>query len=78
MNIVYSKQATKAISRMDSAIKKRVRDGIEGIPEGDIKALQGFTDGRQRLRIGKFRIIFTTNDEDLNVLDIGSRGDIYK
>jgi len=57
MDIVYSKQAIKAISRMDAATKQRIRQGIYGIPNGDIKPLQGYADGRQRLRIGKYRVI---------------------
>ena len=61
-------------------------DGIKGLikesPEGDIKPLLGYSDGRKRLRIGKYRIIFKNIKENLIeillILDIGSRVDIYK
>jgi hypothetical protein len=33
MNIVYSKRAVKAITRMDSDTKRRILRGISGIPE---------------------------------------------
>lgn len=44
--------------------------------------MQGYKDGRHRLRIGKYRVIYRyTKDggvEILVVMEIGSRGDIYK
>ncbi len=60
--------------------------GIEGLtdnpPKGDIKLLQGYSDGRKRLRIGKYRIIYNYKQdgsiEILYIMDINTRGDIYK
>lgn len=44
--------------------------------------MSGYKDGRYRLRVGKYRVIYKyINESDieiLNVMDIGSRGDIYK
>lgn len=86
MEIRYSKAAVKAISSMDKATKERIRAGILGLtqkpPQGDIKPMQGYRDGRQRLRVGKYRIIYKFTLENqleiLHIIDIGSRGDIYK
>lgn len=86
MEIRYSKAAVKAVNGMDKPTKKRIQMGIEGLthkpPLGDIKTMQGYTDGRQRLRVGKYRIIyrygFEMELEILHIMDIGSRGDIYK
>lgn len=86
MQIDYSKSAIKAINVMDKPTKQRIKQGIEGLtikpPQGDIKTMQGFTDGRQRLRVGKYRIVYKyaldTSIEILYIIDIGSRGDIYK
>lgn len=86
MQIEYSKSAVKAIARMDKALKQRIRMGIEGLteqpPQGDIKPMEGKPEGRYRLRIGSYRIIFTYRAdgtmEILYIIDIGSRGDIYK
>ena len=56
MEISYSKSAAKAINGLDRPTKQRIRDGILGLtkkpPEGDIRPLQGYYDGRQRLRVG--------------------------
>lgn len=86
MEIRYSKAAVKAINAMDKATKTRIHAGILGLmqnpPIGDIKPLQGYHDGRQRLRVGKYRIIYKygleMELEILHIIDIGSRGDIYK
>lgn len=62
MEVKYSKAALKFLAKSDKATVNRIRIGIEGLkinpPKGDIKLMQGFDDGRQRLRIGKYRIIF--------------------
>lgn len=86
MQIRYSKSAVKVINGLDKPTKQRIKLGIEGLtktpPEGDIKLMQGYTDSRYRLRVGKYRIIYKYTAENqvtvLNILDIGSRGDIYK
>lgn len=86
MEIRYSKAAQKAINAMDRATKQRIRAGILGLtkkpPQGDIKPMQGYHDGRQRLRVGKYRVIYRYDIdgavEVLLIMDIGSRGDIYK
>ena len=50
--------------------------------EGDIKKMSGYRDDRYRLRVGKYRVIYkylTDREiEILSIMDIGSRGDIYK
>lgn len=86
MEIRYSKAAVKAIEGMDRPTKQRIRAGILGLtqkpPQGDIKLMQGYSDGRLRLRIGKYRVIYKygleMQLEILYIIDVGSRGDIYK
>ena len=78
MDIQYSKLAVKTISVMDFQTKQRIKKGIEGIPSGDIKSLQGYQ-GLYRLRIGKWRIVFSYPNEDTVLIEkIGARGDVYK
>lgn len=84
--IEYSKDSVKFIKKQDINQKKRIRTAIDGLKEipmrGDIKPLEGYKDGRYRLRIGIYRIIFKIVDNDkieiIYIMDIGSRGDIYK
>lgn len=86
MKIEYSKKAVKFINKQDRPTKQRIKAAIEGLteqpPRGDIKPLQGYTDNRKRLRVGKCRIIYNILDnnevEILYIFNIDSRGDIYK
>ena len=86
MRIEYKKQAVKFLESLDRPTKQRIRTAIEGLtqepPKGDIKPLQGYKDGRKRLRVGKYRIIYKYEPNGeitvLLILDIDSRGDIYK
>ena len=85
LEIQYSKAAVKAIQSMDRTVKQRIKAGIEGLivqpPTGDIKRLQGY-DNCFRLRVGQYRVIYKylldKSIEVLYIIDIGSRGDIYK
>ena len=86
MKIKYSRDALKFLSKLDKKSVERIRAAIQGLtldpPIGDIKPMQGYNDGRKRLRVGGWRIIFKYGEENeikiLFVIDIGNRGDIYK
>ena len=86
MKIKYSRDALKFLSKLDKKSVERIRAAIQGLtldpPIGDIKPMQGYNDGRKRLRVGGWSIIFKYGEESeieiLFVIDIGNRGDIYK
>ncbi len=86
MRIEYSKSAAKALQRMDKKLRTAIHEAILGLthnpPEGDIKPMQGYRDGRYRLRVGAYRVVYRYDDDGamivLYVIDVGPRGDIYK
>ena len=82
MKVHYAKSTLKFLAKLDKKSVGRIRAAIEGLtripPEGDIKALKGYEDGSMRLRVGTWRIIYQADCDDLYVIDIGNRGDIYK
>jgi mRNA interferase RelE/StbE len=83
MNVTLSKEAAKTLRGMDNVTRERIKQGLRAIPEGDIKVMQGFSDGRKRLRVGKYRAVFVyVIDQDgnagIHVIELGSRGGIYK
>lgn len=86
MQIEYSKKAAKYISGLDRSAKQRIKTAIEGLtenpPKGDIKLMQGFSDGRKRLRVGKYRIVYNHFQDEyiaiLHIINVDSRGGIYK
>ena len=82
MDVRYSRKALKFINAADRITQQRIKAGIDGLleapPKGDIKVMQGQSVGTYRLRVGKYRIVYEVISDTLRVLDVGSRGDIYK
>lgn len=86
MSIEYSKSAAKALQKMDKALRQRIHHAIIGLtktpPEGDIKPMQGYKDGRYRLRVGGYRVVYRYDERGnmvvLYILEVGARGDVYK
>ncbi len=86
MEIKYSRDSLKFLAKMEKKIVQRIREAIQKLtltpPQGDIKTMQGYNDGRLRLRVGKYRIVYRYDNENskvyIFVIDIDSRGDIYK
>lgn len=86
VKIRYSKDAIKFLSKLDKKSVARIREAIKGLtlnpPVGDIKPMNGYDDGRKRLRVGSFRVIYKNEFDNIVeiifVIDIGNRGDIYK
>ena len=76
MQINYSKQAVKRLSKQNKIVQKRIIDAINKLPSGDVRKLQGRTG--YRLRVGNFRIIFSASGNILYIEEINNRGQIYK
>ena len=76
MDINYSKQAVKYLSKQDKIAQRRIIDAINKLPNGDVKKLQGRTG--YRLRVGNYRIIFSFSENILYIEEIDNRGQIYK
>ena len=83
----YSKAAGNYIKKLSKPdremLREKIHEHLEILPaDGDIKPMQGFKDGRMRLRLGSIRIIFKYDEEGtlliLYIIDAGPRGDIYK
>lgn len=86
MEIQYEKSVIKYLKGLQKPQRELILEAIEKLThkpaEGDIKKMNGYRDGRYRLRVGKYRVIYkylTSNEiEILYIMDVGSRGDIYK
>jgi len=76
MQIELSKSANKAISRMDSTTKNRIKTAIEKLPHGDITRLRGHTNS-YRLRVGDYRVLFEMHNI-IKITNILPRGEAYK
>lgn len=86
MEIQYEKSAIKYLKSLQKPQRNLILDAIEKLTRkpavGDIKKMSGYKDGRYCLRVGKYRIIYKylsdSEIEILYIMNIGSRGDIYK
>ena len=78
MKISYSKTFEKKFSKYDRKFQEKIFNAIQNLPDGDIKKLGGNDiPPIFRLRVSKYRILFHMEDE-IKILKIDSRGDIYK
>ena len=77
--IKYHKQAEKFILSQGRVNALRLYSAIEQLPLGDVKRLQGSKNPiLYRLRVGNYRVVFSTNIDSITVLRIDTRGDVYK
>lgn len=79
-HIVLKKRAKKFLDSLSLGERTRIVKEIEKLPAGnDIKPLKGHN-GLLRLRVGKYRIIYSIDNGRwiIIVIDIDSRGQIYK
>lgn len=78
MQIRYSKQAYKYLTKLDKPRYNQIVNAINNIQYGerDIKKMRGI-DNLYRLRTGDYRILFTKDYDIIKIEKIGSRGDIY-
>jgi mRNA interferase RelE/StbE len=81
MNIIFSKEPEKYLSKIDKLTVKRILLAIQKLtlvpPQGDIKQLKG-TQNLYRLRVGDLRILFEIKDDILYIDKIAPRGAAYK
>ena len=79
--LVYKQAAQRELARMDRFAANRIiraLDEYASSGRGDVKSLQGALKGRFRLRIGKWRVILSSNEPGIVVvIDIDNRGQAY-
>jgi len=79
MKILYSKTFEKKFSKYNKKLQEKIFNAIQNLPNGDVKRLTGNDiPPIYRLRVSKYRILFYMNEEEIKILKIDSRGDVYK
>ena len=79
MKISYSKTFEKKFSKYDRKLQEKIFNAIQNLPDGDVKRLTGNEiPPIYRIRISKYRILFLMNEEEIQIIKVDSRGDIYK
>ena len=81
-DVVYAKQAIKALSRMPAAEAQRIRLKVQQyadapeIQANNVKKLQGAD--YYRLRVGDWRVIFREDGVIVDVVKIAGRSEVYR
>ena len=76
-DIKYHRAAEKYLDSQTNAMRKRIMDAIDDLPEGDVKKLRGRKGFR--LTTGGYRVLFDyVDDSTIDVVTIAPRGDVYK
>ena len=56
-----------------------MKRSFQNLPDGDVKRLVGNEiPPIYRIRVSKYRILFYMNEEEIQILKVDSRGDVYK
>ena len=81
MNLVYTQRAIRDVRKLEPPIKLRIEKALLRFQEDPIKYAEKIVDpklGSYRFRIGDYRVIFDLEGEDIVILRIGHRRDIYR
>ena len=80
MIILFSKTSLKYLEKADEGIARKVMKSIRGLPlQGDIRKLKGRKiENLFRLRVGGLRVIFSMGNDEIKIIKIDTRGDVYK
>jgi mRNA interferase RelE/StbE len=79
MKISYSKTFEKKFATYDRKLQEKIFNAIQKLPDGDVKRLTGNDiPPIFRLRVSKYRILFHCNDEEIQILKVDTRGNVYK
>ncbi len=80
-NIQYKKSVTKDLARIGKPEARRLLDKLEkelSTHPDSYPVLQGPLAGLRKMRIGDFRVIYAILDNDVLILRIGNRREVYR
>lgn len=79
--LVYTQRAIKDIRKLEQSTKKRIGRALVRYEEDPLKYAEKLIDqrlGTYRFRIGDYRVVFDLEGNEIIVLRVGHRKDIYK
>ncbi|MBE3130868.1 MAG: type II toxin-antitoxin system RelE/ParE family toxin [Acidobacteria bacterium] len=80
MDVFYSNTSLKRLSKLEKEVGSNIVLAIEKLPyKGYIQKMRGKSlQNLYRLRVGKYRVLYIRETNAIRILDIDTRGDIYK
>jgi mRNA interferase RelE/StbE len=79
--IVFTKRATRDISKLEPEIKEKLGDALRRYGKDPLNYARKMIDpslGSYRFRIGDYRVIFDIEGNEIVVLRVGHRKEIYR
>jgi len=85
MHVKYGNRAAKTLKKMEKAVRDRIMDKMDQYAadpaafNANVTELRGA--GGYRLRVGKYRVLFTIHDGEARIVfvyAVGHRRDIYE
>lgn len=79
--LLYTKKAIKDIEKLDTVVKKRIKIALENLTRDPVtvsKRLVNSKIGNYRFRVGDWRIVFDLEGNNIIVLRVGHRREIYR
>lgn len=80
-NIAYKKSVHRDLKKLSKSEAKRIIDRIETElikkPESN-PVLTGQFAGLRKVRVGNYRVIYALLDQEILILRVGNRKDVYK
>lgn len=79
--LVYKQSVLRDLKRLDKAVAKRVMGALEKklLPHPlENPQLQGVFSGLRKFRMGDYRVIYAVLEQDVVILRIGHRKEVYK
>ncbi len=80
-NLVYTRRALKDIQALESHVQKRIGKALLKYSDNPFFYAQKISDpnlGSYRFRIGDYRVIFDIEDDNIVVLRVGHKKEIYR
>ncbi len=79
--VVFTQRALKDLENIDRVMQNRIATKLKEYAKEPLKYARKLIDpkiGTFRFRIGSYRVVFDLDDENIVILRIGHRRDIYK
>lgn len=79
--LIYTKTAARDIQKLDSVAKRRIGNKLKEYSKSPLTYAKKLTDpkiGMYRWRIGNYRIVFDIEGNNLVILRVGHRKEIYR
>ncbi|HPC43491.1 MAG TPA: type II toxin-antitoxin system RelE/ParE family toxin [Spirochaetota bacterium] len=79
--LVYTRKAVRDIGKLEAGLKKRIGTTLLRFKDNPLQYAEPLTDpelGGYRFRIGDYRVIFDMEGDDIVVLRVDHRKEIYR